>query len=177
MSVQESSKESASSANSASSAIKDCQFAYAQSPAEIATVRELFLEYAQSLGFSLCFQSFDQELARLPGDYSPPSGCLILANLRGKAAGCVALHAIDGESCEMKRLYVRPQFRGHGLGKALAARIIAEARGIGYHRLRLDTVEPKMKAAVAMYRQMDFREIAPYRPNPIEGALYMELEL
>lgn len=154
----------------------DFDFFYAESPVQIAIIRELFLEYAQSLGFSLCFQGFDQELAGLPGDYAPPQGRLLLA-FASQPAACVALHAIDAEACEMKRLYVRPQFRGHGLGKALAERIIAEARQIGYTRLRLDTVEPKMKTAVAMYRQLGFREIAPYRPNPIEGALYMELKL
>ena len=155
----------------------DFAFADAESPAQIAIVRELFLEYAQSLGFSLCFQGFDQELADLPGDYAPPAGRLLLATLGDQPAACVALHAIDREACEMKRLYVRPPFRGHGLGKALTERTIAEAHQIGYTRLRLDTVEPKMKTAVAMYRQLGFREIAPYRANPIEGALYMELNL
>jgi putative acetyltransferase len=153
------------------------QAAQAQSPEQIAAVRELFLEYAQSLGFSLCFQSFDQELAGLPGDYSPPKGRLLLATVSDKAAGCVALHKLEDQVCEMKRLYVRPQFRGKGLGKVLAERVINEARVIGYKKLRLDTVEPVMRTAVAMYRQLGFREIAPYRPNPIEGALYMELEL
>jgi putative acetyltransferase len=148
-----------------------------ESPEEIASIRELFLEYAQSLGFSLCFQSFDKELAGLPGDYAPPNGRLLLANCDGQAAGCVALHKLDNEVCEMKRLYVRPEFRGKGLGKALAERVIIEARRIGYKKLRLDTVEPVMRAAVAMYRQLGFREIPPYRENPIEGALYMELEL
>jgi putative acetyltransferase len=149
----------------------------AESPNQIAATRELFLEYAQSLGFSLCFQNFDQELANLPGDYAPPEGCLVLAMQDGQPAGCVALHKLDDEYCEMKRLYVRPQFRGHGLGLALAERVIADAREIGYKYLRLDTVEPVMRAAVAMYRELGFREIAPYRPNPIEGALYMELQL
>ena len=148
-----------------------------QSPEEIASIRELFLEYAQSLGFSLCFQSFDQELASLPGDYAPPEGRLLLAMRDGQSVGCVALHKLDSEVCEMKRLYVRPQFRGKGLGKELAERVIIEAREIGYKKLRLDTVEPVMRTAVAMYRQLGFREIAPYRANPIEGALYMELLL
>jgi len=146
-----------------------------ESPEQIAVVRELFLEYAQSLGFSLCFQSFDKELAGLPGDYSPPEGRLLLATYESAPAGCVALHKLDPEICEMKRLYVRPQFRGKGLGRALAERVIGDARQIGYQRLRLDTVEPVMQAAVAMYRQLGFCEIAPYRENPIEGALYMEL--
>lgn len=158
-------------------AVKDFDFQQAESPEQIASIRELFLEYAQSLGFSLCFQSFDKELAGLPGDYSPPQGRLLLATSDGQVAGCVALHKLDDEICEMKRLYVRPQFRGKGLGKALAELIINEAREIGYKKLRLDTVEPVMRTAVAMYRQLGFREIAPYRTNPIQGALYMELLL
>lgn len=149
----------------------------AESPEQVAAIRELFLEYAQSLGFSLCFQSFDQELAGLPGDYAPTEGRLLLAAHEGQPAGCVALHRLGHETCEMKRLYVRPQFRGKGLGQVLAQRIIADAREIGYKRLRLDTVEPMMQTAVAMYWQLGFREIAPYRENPIEGALYMELNL
>jgi len=149
----------------------------AQSPPQIAQVRELFLEYAQSLGFSLCFQSFDQELAGLPGDYAPPDGRLLIMEYEMQPAGCVALHKLEAGVCEMKRLYVRPAFRGQGLGRVLAERILNEARAIGYHRLRLDTVEPVMKNAVAMYRLLGFREIAPYRANPIAGALYMELDL
>ena len=148
-----------------------------ESREQAAEVRELFLEYAQSLTFDLCFQSFDKELAGLPGDYAPPEGRLLLAIFDGQTAGCVALHKIENDVCEMKRLYVRPQFRGKGLGKALAERVINEARAIGYKKLRLDTVEPVMRTAVAMYRQLGFREIAPYRPNPIEDALYMELQL
>ena len=158
-------------------AVSDSDFQHAESPEQIAQVRELFLEYANSLGFSLCFQSFDQELASLPGDYAAPAGRLILATSNGHPAGCVALHQLAPEICEMKRLYVRPQFRGKGLGRELADEAIAQARQIGYKCLRLDTVEPVMKAAVAMYRQLGFREIPPYRPNPIAGALYMELQL
>ena len=149
----------------------------AESQPQIAQVRELFLEYAQSLGFSLCFQSFDAELAGLPGDYAPPDGRLLLAQYEDLLAGCVALHKLEPGICEMKRLYLRPQFRGKGLGRALAGQIIAEARQIGYQRIRLDTVEPVMKDAVGMYRKIGFREIAPYRLNPIAGALYMELQL
>src|SRR5579864_7670867 len=149
----------------------------AESDSQIASIRELFLEYAQSLGFSLCFQSFDQELAGLPGDYARPEGRLLLASVRGAPAGCVALHKLGAEICEMKRLYVRPQFRGKGLGKILAERVIADARQLGYKKLRLDTVESDMGTAIAMYRKLGFREIAPYRANPIEGALYMELQL
>lgn len=163
------------SAISASSAVQAFDVRQAESPEQIASVRELFQEYAESLGFSLCFQSFDKELAELPGDYAPPEGRLLLATYAGTPAGCVALHKLDTGICEMKRLYVRPQFRGKGLGRVLAERIIADARQIGYKQLRLDTVEPIMRAAVAVYRELGFREIAPYRENPIEGALYMEL--
>ena len=166
-----------SSADSAISALKSCSLLQAESPAQVAQARELFLEYAQSLGFSLCFQNFDQELTNLPGDYAPPSGRLLLADYEGQLAGCVALHLLEKNICEMKRLYLRPRFRGKGLGRALAERMIAEARHIGYRRMRLDTVEPVMKDAVAMYRKMGFKEIAPYCKNPIAGALYMELQL
>jgi GNAT superfamily N-acetyltransferase len=149
----------------------------AESPPQIAMARELFLEYGNSLGFNLCFQSFDQELAGLPGDYAPPEGRLLLAQYDGALAGCVALHRLEPHVCEMKRLYLRPQFRGKGAGRVLAEAIISEARGIGYRRMRLDTVEPVMQNAVAMYRRLGFTEIAAYRPNPIPGAMYMELEL
>jgi len=162
---------------SATSAVKDFSLTQAESPTQISQARELFLEYAGSLGFSLCFQNFDKELAGLPGDYSPPSGRLLLAELRGEIAGCVALHKIEGSICEMKRLYLRPKFRGKGLGRILANAVIAEAREIGYDRMRLDTVEPVMKDAVGMYRKLGFREISPYRPNPMPGTLYMELTL
>jgi len=157
--------------------VKTLTFAQAETAPQIAQVRELFLEYAQSLGFSLCFQNFDQELAELPGDYAPPAGRLLLAEYDAQLAGCVALHKLDSAICEMKRLYLRPQFRGKGLGRLLAERIIAEARQIGYQRMRLDSVEPVMKDAVAMYRRFGFKEIAPYRPNPNPGVLYLELQL
>src|SRR5215470_14026791 len=149
----------------------------AESEAQISQVRELFLEYASSLGFSLCFQGFDQELAGLPGDYGPPEGRLLLAEYEGNVAGCVALHKLGDHVCEMKRLYLRPAFRGKGLGRILAEEILKQARLIGYRRLRLDTVEPVMKDAVAMYRRLGFQEIAAYRENPMAGTLYMELEL
>ena len=149
----------------------------AESPAQVAQARELFLEYAHSLGMNLCFQNFEQELAGLPGHYAAPSGRLLLAEYEGQLAGCVALHEWEPGVCEMKRLYLRPSFRGKGLGRVLAEAIIAEARNIGYQSMRLDTIEPIMKDAVEMYRKLGFREIAPYRPNPIAGAMYMELEL
>ena len=149
----------------------------AESPEQIAHARQLFLEYGGSLGFSLCFQSFDQELAGLPGDYAPPDGRLLLAEYAGQLAGCVALHKLEPGICEMKRLYLRPAFRGKGLGRVLTEQVLGEARAIGYQRLRLDTVEPVMKDAVAMYRRMGFQEITPYRINPMEGTLYMEIDL
>jgi ribosomal protein S18 acetylase RimI-like enzyme len=149
----------------------------AASAADIATVRELFLDYANSLGFSLCFQSFDKELAGLPGDYAPPEGRLLLAEVGTEVAGCVALHKLQDGICEMKRLYVRPVYRGCGAGRALVDAIIAEARAAGYRRMRLDTVVGVMDDAIALYRRLGFREIAPYRENPVPGAIYLELEL
>lgn len=149
----------------------------ASSPAQIAQARELFLEYAKSLGFSLCFQNFDEELATLPGKYAPPKGRLLLAEHEGRLAGCGALRPLEPGTCEMKRLYLRPAFRGKGLGHVVAEYLIDEARGLGYRRMRLDTVEPVMKDAVAMYRRLGFREISAYRDNPMAGTLYMELEL
>lgn len=166
-----------SSVSPVPSVVKGFSAVQAESPAQIAQGRELFLEYAQSLGFSLCFQNFDKELAELPGGYAPPAGRLLLAAYEGQLAGCIALHKLEPGVCEMKRLYLRPQFRGKGLGRILVERIIAEARQAGYSRMRLDTVEPVMKDAVAMYRRFGFREIAPYCTNPMAGALYMELEL
>jgi ribosomal protein S18 acetylase RimI-like enzyme len=149
----------------------------AETPAEIADVRTLFNEYAESLGFSLCFQSFNEELAGLPWEYAPPSGRLLLATSNDVAAGCVALHRLESGICEMKRLYVRPQFRGTGLGRRLAQEIITQARQIGYARMRLDTIVSAMGRAVELYRDLGFLEIPPYRENPIPSALYMELEL
>ena len=170
-------KISNSSVSAVPSVVQGFSLAQAVSPAQIAQARELFLEYAQSLGFSLCFQSFDEELAGLPGDYAPPEGRLLLAQYQGQVAGCVALHKLEEGICEMKRLYLRPQFRGKGLGRKLAEAIIDEARAMGYRRMRLDTVEPVMKDAVVLYRMLGFREISPYRKNPIPGAMYLEKEL
>ena len=149
----------------------------AESPEQIEQARVLFQEYGASLGFSLCFQSFDKELAGLPGDYAPPEGRLLLAEQDGKLAGCVALHKIGDGICEMKRLYVRPEFRGKALGRALAEQVIQEARAMGYARMRLDTIVGKMDAAIALYRALGFCEVPPYRENPIAGAIYMEFEL
>lgn len=144
---------------------------------EIGAVRDLFIEYAESLGFSLCFQGFDQELSHLPGDYAPPRGRLLLALVDGRPAGCGGLHPMSADTCEMKRLYVKPEFRGHALGRKITEEIIAAARKIGYTRMRLDSVEEKMRTAVKMYRDMGFVEIAPYRENPLPSAVYMELDL
>ena len=156
----------------------------ADTSAQIEAIRELFQEYAAALSFNLCFQSFEEELARLPGEYAPPSGALLLGLVDNQPAGCVALHKLNGEMagraadiCEMKRLYVRPEFRGAGLGRRLIDAILRSATAIGYSRMRLDTIPSEMGMAVKMYQQLGFVEIARYRPNPIPGAKYMELDL
>ena len=148
----------------------------AESKSDVVIARELFLEYAQSLDFHLCFQDFEREVAELPGEYAPPSGSLLLLMADTKAAGCVALRKIDGSVCEMKRLYVRPEFRGMDFGKKLTLAVIDEAKKIGYSFMRLDTV-PSMKEAIKLYQLLGFKKIEPYRKNPIEGAIFMELEL
>ena len=157
--------------------VADFSIYRAESPEQIADARELFLEYAASLGFSLCFQNFDQELETLPGNYALPHGRLLLAQYHAELAGCVALRRIDAEIAEMKRLYLRPKFRGKGLGQIIAEKIIHEAQIIGYQRMRLDTVGPVMRSAVSMYGKLGFYQIAPYTKNPMQGALYMELKL
>lgn len=139
-------------------------------------VRELFREYAESLDFELNFQNFEEELAELPGEYKQPEGCLLIAIAEGSVAGCVAMRNLGNNYCEMKRLYVRPAYRGRGIGRALVMAVIEEAKKTGYARMRLDTVQ-SMQEAIALYRSVGFYEIAPYRYNPLNGALFMELDL
>ncbi len=152
------------------------KFFRAESEEDLRQVRQLISEYVASLDFDLRFQHFDDEFVKLPGDYAPPDGCLLLAVHNTKIAGCVALRKIAEGVCEMKRLYVRPEFRGKGVGRSLAMAVIDEARKIGYKYMRLDTV-PSMKEAIALYRSLGFKEIEPYRHNPMEGAMFMELTL
>ena len=149
----------------------------AGSPGDYATAAALFRAYAASLDFGLDFQGFEEEVATLPGAYAEPAGCLLLAEVGGTPAGCIALRPLPaGGTCEMKRLYVAPDHRGSGAGRRLAEALLAEARARGYRRMRLDTV-PGMDAAIALYRRLGFRAIPPYRFNPIPGALSFELDL
>lgn len=144
---------------------------------EIETARQLFREYEAWLGMSLCFQGFEEELRGLPGKYAPPDGRLFLAYHTDELAGCIALRKLEDGVCEMKRLFVRDQFRGRGIGVQLIEKIIDEARSIGYREMRLDTYPPKMGTAVTLYERYGFREIPPYYDNPHDGVLYMKLDL
>jgi ribosomal protein S18 acetylase RimI-like enzyme len=148
-----------------------------QSGPHLDQIRALFLEYARSLDFSLCFQSFDRELRELPGPYELPDGRLCLCQFDGRPAGCIALKKLEPGICEMKRLYVRPDFRGHQLGLKLSEHLIHEARLAGYSRMRLDTIPATMQQAVNLYRRLGFKEIPPYYDNPLPQAAYMELDL
>ena len=138
----------------------------------IADARELILEYAASTGLDLSFQGFNDEINSLDTFYQ----AIFVEYVDGTPAGCVALRRIDDEACEMKRLYIRPQFRGRNLGRQLAQRVIDEARTRGYKRILLDTL-PTMTAAIALYESLGFREIPPYRFNPIAGSRYLGLHL
>jgi ribosomal protein S18 acetylase RimI-like enzyme len=144
--------------------------------ADVETARTLFREYADALGIDLGFQDWERELRELPGDYAPPRGALFLAEKGETAVGCVALRPLDPSTCEMKRLFVRPEGRGGGLGRRLAERVIEEGRRLGYEHLRLDTL-PSMSEAIALYRGLGFREIPPYRYNPIAGSHFLEMDL
>ena len=147
----------------------------ATTPAEIDLARELFHEYAAWLKFDLCFQNFSQELAELPGKYAPNSGRLLLAYVDDTLAGCITLRKLDDDTCEMKRLFIRQDFRGKGLGRVLIQRIIDEARDIGYKRMRLDTLPGKMDSAIHLYESFGFADVAPYYNSPVDGTRYMEL--
>jgi putative acetyltransferase len=149
---------------------------HVQSATEVEQTRELFREYERSIDTDLCFQDFEKEVAGLPGEYSPPSGRLLLCHDGETLAGCVALRRIDETTCEMKRLYIRPASRGKHLGRDLVDAIVEEARTIGYKSMKLDTL-PSMNQAIALYRSLGFKEIEPYRHNPVPGALFMELDL
>ena len=152
-------------------------FAQAVSAADIAVARTLFKEYEQSIGVSLCFQNFDQELANLPGDYAPPSGRLLLVRVDDQIAGCIALRKLDDSTSEMKRLYLRPESRGRGLGKPIVQTLIHEAKLIGYSKIRLDTIPGRMDQAINLYRSIGFKEIPAYYDTPFDDTLYMELDL
>ncbi|MBW7990671.1 MAG: GNAT family N-acetyltransferase [Planctomycetes bacterium] len=148
----------------------------AQTDEDFETAKKLLVEYADSLGFHLRFQDFEGELANLPGDYVSPAGCLLLAVYKDQSVGCVALRKLSDGVCELKRLYVKPSFRGLGIGRALVEAVIEEARKIDYNYMRLDTV-PSMEAASALYISVGFKKSDSYRYNPIESAVFMELKL
>jgi GNAT superfamily N-acetyltransferase len=142
----------------------------------VAACRELFVEYQQGLGVSLSFQGFDAELATLPGAYARPRGRLLLARVVGEPAGCVALRPLGDADAEMKRLYIRAQYRGMGLGRVLAECVIDEARGLGYRTVKLDTL-PGMEEAQHLYRDLGFVDAAPYNDNPVTGVRFMSIDL
>jgi putative acetyltransferase len=149
---------------------------HSSSPEDMPLVRKLFEEYAASLDIDLCFQDFEHELETLPGGYGPPEGTIIVAFSDGEPAGCVALRRLESAACEMKRLYVKPEHRGKGIGRALAEAVIERARDIGYASIKLDTLR-SMTEANALYLSLGFTECAAYRHNPCECPVYMELSL
>lgn len=139
--------------------------------------RNLFREYEAWFGLKLCFQNFDEEVANLPGKYAAPEGRLFLAFADEKVAGCIALRKLEDKICEMKRLFVRDEFRGRKIGVLLIEKLFEEARQIGYKKMRLDTFPAKMGKAVSLYESYGFRKIAPYYHNPYGETLFMELDL
>jgi len=149
----------------------------ATTPTDIEQTRELFREYEAGLEISLCFQNFAEELANLPGDYAPPQGRLLLAREFDQLMGCIALRPVGPATCEMKRLFVRPEYRARGLGRVLVEAIIEEARKIGYTHMRLDTLPGRMDRAIELYRSMGFVEIEPYYNSPVDSTKFMELDL
>ena len=155
----------------------DIRLTHVQSGSALEDIRALFLEYARGLNFNLCFQNFDRELEELPGAYGMPHGRLILCEVDGRPAGCIALKPLEAGVCELKRLFVRPEFRRRKLGLKLTQHIIEEARSIGYTLMRLDTIRGTMDNAIALYESVGFREIPAYYHNPIPNAFYMELHL
>ncbi|PYM12924.1 MAG: GNAT family N-acetyltransferase [Verrucomicrobia bacterium] len=156
--------------------VSDTRILPATTAGQIEQVRALFREYAQETGHCECFQGFVEEIAGLPGPYAPPTGRLLLAQENLQPAGCVALRRLQDGLCEMKRLYVRPEFRFRKLGRQLAKAIIAEARSVRYRAMRLDTL-PSMTTARALYQTLGFRPIPRYNDNPSEGVIYLELDL
>jgi len=145
-------------------------------PAEMEAVRQLFREYATLLGVDLCFQGFEEELAGLPGKYAPPEGALLIAREGQAIAGCVALRKLEDDVCEMKRLFVRSQFKGQGIGRSLAQAIIREGANLGYKTMRLDTLD-RLKEAMRLYDTLGFKRINPYYSNPLSGVVYWESSL
>jgi putative acetyltransferase len=154
----------------------DVEIRIAETLTDIECVRELFLEYGRSLAFHICFETFEKEIAALPGPYGPPDGLLLLAAAAGPA-GCICLRRLAPEVAEIKRLYVRPAHRGSGMGRDLIEHVIAGARQLGYAKLRLDTLPAHMQAAVSLYASLGFQRIDPYYPNPSPEAICMELVL
>jgi len=144
---------------------------------QIEAARELFKEYASGLAIDMCFQSFDHELQTLPGKYATPDGRLLLAYAENELAGCIALRKLDDRTCEMKRLFLRPGFRGRGYGRRMINDLVEQARMSGYVRMRLDTLPGKMDAAISLYRELGFEDIPAYYDNPLEGAVYLERNL
>ena len=153
------------------------QITQAETAEQIEQARALFRAYESWLGLSFCFQNFERELAELPGAYAEPDGRLLLARHNDELAGCVALRQLSERTCEMKRLFVRETFRGKRIGRLLIEMIIRHAKEIGYERMLLDTLPPRMNDAIALYRSIGFKEIAPYYDNPVDGAIFMELRL